>query len=281
MTSNQAMGRDADIRPPPQLMGQLCSILADPAHDARLVGRAVAMDPSLSAAILRIVNSAFSGTRTEIESVQRAVVSLGEQELVRMVMTRIGTWLQGGALSGYGLEPNGLWERSLRTAIAAEATAKRIGYPQPAVAYTAGLLVDVGKIALSQRLEQWLVDVIEALSAETGEQFDSIERRMSGTDHAEIGAQLAIGWRLPPVLVDTIRWHHHPAHATVDKRLTYIVHMADTIAALTGGVSALDTFRYPTAEDCLTYVPLTEADTQSLMLQVIEGVEQARRWLAS
>lgn len=80
----------------------------------------------------------------------------------------------------------------------------------PDEAFTAGLLHDLGKIALNNSAREQYTKVITRVYND-GIGFVEAERAEFGFDHAELGACVADKWRLPPILISAIRNHHDPA----------------------------------------------------------------------
>jgi putative nucleotidyltransferase with HDIG domain len=132
-------------------------------------------------------------------------------------------------IKGYDLGPKQLWEHSLATALTAAEVAKHLGVRDPADAFTAGLLHDLGKVVLGNFID---VDLNEIMGLVRSEEvsFDEAERAVLGMDHAEVAAILLHNWKLPQEIVDAVRWHHRPAlWEGEDDTLVSIVHLADVL----------------------------------------------------
>ena len=190
-----------------------------PNANAASVGALVATDPALTARVLRLANSPFYGNARQVSAVNDAVVLLGMKG-VRNLCLLAGTypWLQG-ALPAYGLAPGALLSHSLASAIGARAVAERTGL-DPDSAFTAGLLHDLGKVALSI----WLKPADGPIRSRED------ERRVLGFDHAQAGGELARRWNLPLDLVGAIACHHLPCEGLEDA-----VHLGDVLGYLIQG----------------------------------------------
>ncbi len=252
---------------PPQVMSRLLSVVADPNHSARGVAQTIKLDPIISAATLRIANSAAAGARVRIGSIDRALVSIGEAELVRLVISQAAKCLRKDRVAGYGHNSGGLWRKSVFTALACEQIARGVDGVVPTVAYATGLLVDVGKLALGSYLEERRHDVIAGIEAASGA-FDGAERNVFGIDHAELGAKMAEAWSFPSDVVSAIRYHHRPSEAGEHKPLAFVVHVADSLAMMAGGGAGVDGLQYPMDPRWSDAISMTAYELEHIMVSV-------------
>ena len=104
----------------------------------------------------------------------------------------------------------------------------------PELAFTAGLLHDVGKLAIGVALDEELQGVIESVDEHDLDLFTAEQHRL-GTDHCETGRMLAELWSLPAPVVEVIAMHHAPPEADPAHRdLVYVVHVANGFAHSVG-----------------------------------------------
>ncbi len=186
---------------------------------ASSVARLISTDPVLTARVLRLANSAYYGNARQVSAVSDAVMLLGMKS-VRNLCLLAGTypWLKG-PLPVYGLAPGALMSHSLAAAVASQWIAERARL-DPESAYTAGLLHDLGKVALSMWAPR-MADVVRS---------PEDERLSLGFDHGAVGGELARRWNLPLPLVGAISCHHLPC-----EELEHVVHIGDSIAHLMAG----------------------------------------------
>ena len=226
----------AEVPPLPHVVRELLRELSDPASNARSVARIAASDPALAASLIRTVNSAAMGMRHRITSVAEAVSYLGysmvRSLVIRMRLQLIMPTAAGGA-QAYDAED--LWVHSLAVAYAAEALCERLPGIDRGFVSTLGLLHDIGKLAINSYFPASAHQVRTPSPDHPAESFLDRERRVLGADHAEIGAMLAQHWKLPPDLVEAIRWHHAPDAAPTElaesvRTATVLVHVANQLA---------------------------------------------------
>lgn len=188
-------------------------------------------DPSISAKLLRLVNSPYFGIPGGVSDVARAIPFVGFNTLYQLVLgisVLEALDVPGGARS--------LWMHSLTVATAAKELASELRSPDEGACFTAGLLHDMGKIALAKIAPDRFAEAC-ALVMEQGVAQEEAERRAGIAPHDRIGAHLAKQWRFPANLATPIEQHHGIHQAKVRDRLapnlrtiTEIVAAADFVA---------------------------------------------------
>jgi len=195
------------LPPFPAVALQLMSILDDDDVPMKQVVDLLRVDPALSAEILRVSNSAYYGLSRQIDSVSHAVVVLGTQTVKRLAMT--------AALGKFAKEFMGneslrtCWDHSIACALVAEKIAELVPAARDRC-YTAGLLHDVGRLAL---LACHPNEYGGMLAVARDNDFDELEceRQLFDADHCNTGAYLAHQWQLPEDIAASIAHHHDPS----------------------------------------------------------------------
>jgi putative nucleotidyltransferase with HDIG domain len=211
----------------PQAAMDALAALRDDRLDAEQCAEPIAHDPALTARLLRIANSAFYGVSGRVSCVSDAVHMLGRRTVGNAVTaaTVIGQFrpvdVPGFAFAEF-------WRHAIGVAIAARALARQTQQDED-VAFTAGLLHDIGRLALATCFPHELAQALSYV-AEADISFNEAEHERLGVDHADLGAMIATHWRLPDVVAQTIYSHHRPtAAADGGFALAHIVHLADAI----------------------------------------------------
>lgn len=241
------------------------------------IGEIVSSDPSLAAATLRVANSAESGLNRTIESLDEAVSYLGKRNILSIAFQMgIGDLLSKN-LTGYDAESESLWEHSQYTAIAARELAKYSKEPvSPDVAYTAGLIHDLGKIVLNMFMIGNSDKYINAIASNDVSDFSQAERYVLGIDHSEAGMILATVWHLPQRLRNVIRYHHEPTDAQEEDRpLCVIVQAADIIAQMAGYGTGADTLQYAFDRSYNLYLDVPKEKEEAIMLSIARDFERS------
>ena len=129
---------------------------------------------------------------------------------------------------GYSLCKGSLFHHTVGTALVAEKLASITDMASPAVAYTAGLLHDIGKVVLDNFVAQ-NIPLFYRRTQEDIIDLEQAEQEILGIGHTEAGSRLANLWSIPQNLGETILYHHQPSKAIIDPALTHIVYLADLI----------------------------------------------------
>ena len=207
----------------------------------------VESDISLTTRCLQVVNSAAYGLRNTVETIKQAVIFLGSQTLVSIALAQSFAGTFSTSLKGYGIEGLALWNHSIRTALASRVITKSLVRDiSPDLAYTAGLMHDMGKAVITEFLEKHQQDLFNKLvEIKPGKDFLKLENELLGTDHAHVGLAMAKRWNFPMPLIQAIAWHHTVENARPEFRaLVGVVHLADLIAMMGGGGTGVDTLAY-------------------------------------
>ncbi len=264
------------VTPPPKVLSALLDIVAEPNHQRADVARIVATDATLSGALLKLANSPAFARRSgnPFASIDQALAVLGEEEVVRLALGLGAKVMKEGA-TGYGLVEDQLWERALRTALAAEQIAVRADLQARAQCYCMGLFLDVGKLVMSAAVAKMHTPSVDST-------FDGVERDRFGIDHAELGAQIVQRWKLPPAVVAAVRYHHRPAEAPAEHRaICFVAHLADSLATMTSGAAGIDGMGYAVDPNWVQHLPMTSNDTMELMFIITDKFESAARSLSA
>jgi putative nucleotidyltransferase with HDIG domain len=186
---------------PSAVVTSVLELLDDGSAPVRLIGARVAQSPEIAAQVLRLANSALF---TEpVDSLERAVVRIGERTLRGLLLAATTYRLLEGALPAYGFPRLYVLRHSGEVATLAQSLARRGPAALTSQAYLAGLLHDLGKPILATVAADREIE-IEPGGITTLPQ----ERELFGTDHAKVGAWIARRWGLPEDLCLALERHH-------------------------------------------------------------------------
>jgi putative nucleotidyltransferase with HDIG domain len=256
------------LSPPSPVLHALVAKVSDPRHTTADVVDIIRVDAGLTAVLLQLGNSPFfarSGSR--VATVDDAVLRVGETEVIRQIAARLTRWIMASEGSGDGLARELLWRRSLMAAIAADELAEENGVNR-AIAFTIGLLLDIGKLVIGTMIGATATDTGQE-SVEDGETRQKmVEGVLLGHSHAEIGAVLAEQWRLPAIISTAIRFHHTPQSAPAPSAIVDICHVADAIAGLCVGNTSMNDDNTGPEEVVVERLGLTGAALETLCTNV-------------
>jgi putative nucleotidyltransferase with HDIG domain len=228
--------------------------------DFARVERATGTDPVLTARILRIANSPFYGLPRKISAVKDACMLTGAPTLRNVIIASVAM-LQFSTDQITQTDRTALWRHSAHCAAFAAELAPAARQPRD-VAFTAGLLHDIGTLALAALYP----DEYARIRAR-GATLDA-ERDVLGATHAVLGAHVAEHWRLPFAIRDAIAAHHDPA-AVEQATLADVVFTADTLAhAMDEGADATQAWSR-VGDEVLARLPLDAEAREEMYLRGI------------
>lgn len=191
------------------------------------------LDPALAGATLRVANSApFSEGHELVDTLGAAVSRIGQQEIYRLVaLSLTGRW-PTRPMPGYRWEAGDFCRFALVTAVAAEYLATSSGRVDPNVAYTAGLVHEIGKLAFAYAGGEFFPR-IRAHQQALDCTWTEAERAVMGFAHPEVTAELLHEWNFPPDLT-AAGLHNPPAASAPSDVLPLLVHLhaAKCLAAM-------------------------------------------------
>lgn len=209
----------------PEVCIRVNEMLEDPRINANDIGRVISQDTGLTARLLKIVNSAFYGFPSRIETVSRAVTVIGLRELRGLV-------LAASAVEAFSKIPNDIlnmvkfWRHSVYCGVIAQLLADKCHVLHSERLFVAGLLHDIGKLILCHRLPNEMREVANRIKHEDRPDFE-IEREIFGFDHTEVGGELLKVWQMPKTLAEAVRYHHAPNEASEAIMDVCLIHIAN------------------------------------------------------
>jgi HD-like signal output (HDOD) protein len=189
----------------------------------------ISSEPAFSSEVLTIANSALYAHRVPINSVLQAIAILGTDNLKGLCLTVGVRAYLGNSLDHESLRA--IWRHSLACALIANRLAAA-GTKDKDSAYTAGILHDIGRLALAVISPREYATLLETHSGPPAGALEA-ERELFGFDHCEGGRHLIADWKMPPCLTEVVADHHSPRVNYDTWQMPDIIHlscrMADTV----------------------------------------------------
>jgi putative nucleotidyltransferase with HDIG domain len=193
-----------------------------PTSSAKDLAAALTADPSLTARVLRLANSAYYGLSRRIADVTFAVTVVGFPTVRAMAAVHASGLFEPGEHT----VPDGYWEHSVATATVCSVLAPRAGV-RPNQAFPLGLLHDLGT-ALLFRADPERFGAVQA-QARDGRALRAAEKAAYGLAHDEAAARVFSAWRFPETFIEAVADHHaHPATLTEPHALLLVA--AESVA---------------------------------------------------
>ena len=224
---------DVPFFPPAiQVVPRLIPLLGNNNYPTDELADVVRVDTGLTADILRVCNSVAFGFSMRAQTIHEAITRLGLRELYTITAKVIAAPILGAGAKENPVEGVDLWNHSLAAASAAAVLAEVNG-TDAEIAFTVGLLHDIGKVRLVQTVGPDYAKLI--VQARNGiEPLHTLEARQWGIDHAVIGGQLMKKWNFPENIRDAILLHHTVMGATPNLDFAAYMNIADYLAGSVG-----------------------------------------------
>lgn len=207
----------------PEVVFRLIQSLDDPNLDLAQLEALVTMDQALVAKVLRIANSSFYGLLRQVGTVRDAAMVMGFGALRNLAIATATI----NHFSSLRLPPDftyrDFWAHGMACALAAEWLALECREPE-GVAFTAGLLHDMGRLVLASDYPAHYA-ACRQYKVTHGCGLIEAEQAVLGLTHPTIGAAMARHWHFPLLVADAIEHHHQPDRAQTP--LAHLVHLAD------------------------------------------------------
>jgi two-component system, cell cycle response regulator len=218
----------------PTVAVQVIELSADPTVQIPAIAEVIQNDQALTAKILKTVNSSFYGLTDPCETISRAMTYLGLNTIKSLVLgfslVRLGRGEHGSdALLKH-------WRRTVCSAAASRWLAQELGNCDPEEAFICALMQDIGSLAMHTVMREAYAQLVEEAGYDHF-RLPLIERRELGFDHAAVGAMLGERWRLPGSLVEIIKHHHNPQHASHHQLLQTIT-LGTQVAEIIGAAGS-------------------------------------------
>lgn len=277
MIDLDSLVRDAhELEPLPATVLRLLELLSSDDWTLESVVETASLDAALTARILKVANSAANSSAAPVTTLDEATMRLGATAVVKLATGSAirGYMASSESSSGEGQEGD-LWRNSVATALAADLVASLSPVDIPQEAYTVSLINDIGRIVLSRYLDENTLSLLDRAVIEGKQNPLEAEREILGVDHAELGALIAERWELPPLIANSIRFHHTPteaADASV-QTLCDVISVTDAVARVIEGECASTRFFDPT--DSRKRLQIEEDVFEELCETVGERLESA------
>lgn len=261
------------LKPIPQVASKVMSISQNPDSSMSDLSNIIVYDTAVTANLLKVANSAYFGLPDKVDSVHQAIVFMGMDQVVDLVLLAASSENLQAAQKGYDLNAGELWKYSVSSALIAKELAEKKGAKEINLIFTAALLKDIGKVVLNQYVRDSF-EKINALVTHKGFTFREAEKEAIGIDHAELGGMVAESWNFSPKMVETIRNHHMPQKSVTSKLESSIVYMADTLCMMMGIGGGSDGLAYKFHREVVENLKLTERDFQEIIAGFGEKIQE-------
>ncbi|MFZ5813488.1 MAG: HDOD domain-containing protein [Thermodesulfobacteriota bacterium] len=256
----------------PDVFARICEVVNNPLSTASDAARIIGMDQSLAARLLKLVNSAFYGFPTKVDTLSRAVTIVGSRQLTTLALGISVVSLFRDLPAGL-VDVKSVWKHSVACGLAASVLAGGTDGAKEGVErfFVAGLLHDVGRLVLYRNLPR---PSGRALRLARGKNMllCLAERDVFGFDHATLGGVLLSRWRFPESLTRAVRLHHGSGRPGWSLEPA-VVHVADLVVNAMRVGSSGEYFVPPLISEAFAALDLPPRALGEAVAKVDEQVE--------
>jgi signal transduction histidine kinase/HD-like signal output (HDOD) protein len=216
----------------PHVLVKLLEICAEEPNTIKEVSQIIDKDASLSAKVMRLVNSAYYGLPNRVAGIEQALLLLGTNTIKNMAISASVYQAFGRAKDSPVFRLKLFWWHSLMCATLARLIATKTSYTAPDEAFLSGLLHDIGKLVLWANFPKEYGEIRRS-HRNKPDLLLAGEMRLGAT-HCEVGAWMINRWNLQSFMADAVLYHHEPIHKILDASpLVRIVFVANALCSET------------------------------------------------
>ena len=228
----------------PGIVTKLTAMAEDPDTSTEQMGKVISKDHILAAKLLRLVNSAFYGFPQRISSLNNAIILLGFNVIKSLIISA------------------SIFEIM-------EDQDVQLGLSDPEEISTAGLIHDIGKVAIKMELPEEFEEINIMVREKKVSRYTA-ERDILGLDHAEVGRWLAKKWNLPNKLIEPIACHHDPRLAKDEQLASAVVHFGNIVIRGMGYGHGDDIWVPPMSQRAFRLLELSAVDIDEILDEIEE-----------
>ncbi len=251
----------------PSTLKKLLSVIENPKVSLSEIGAFISNDPVLTSRVIKVVNSPVYGFPGRISSVNQALILLGLNVVKGML-------LGVSVFEAMKKAMEGLWEHSVGCAVTSKIIATKKGFGDTEEVSVAGLLHDIGKVALGLKFADEYKGIIKG-AVDKNLWITEAEKQLFFITHADAGAWIGRRWNFPKGLLEVIEYHHKPNLSKEFTIQTAVVHLADILVRAKGFGFAGD-YIIPTINPTAWQtVGLTEQELKEVIAEMDESLAES------
>ena len=254
----------------PDIYCRLESALESPASTISDFATLLSSDPDLCARLLRMANSAFYSFPVNIETIDRAIRTIGMRQIRELVLvTSVMEMFEGVSIPLVNMRS--FWKHSVAVGVFSKSIAQHMGIGQSDRYYIPGLLHDIGRLVLFIKLPALISDLVQQSVIESTSLF-KLEEEQLGFNHAAIGGQLLDFWKVPQSIYEPVSHHHDPMAANEFIQIACVIHIADAWINREKIGSSGESNPPVIEQQALQQISITEEDVEEIWLTAKDEV---------
>ncbi len=206
LTAAELVGSVKTIYTLPSTYDRLSEAINDPGSTMDEIAEVLTNDQSIAMRVLELANSAFYGFPSKIETISHALTLIGAQQVRDLVLgTAVIEMFDG--ISTQKVSMASFWKHSIACGLTSKIIASLRREPNVERFFVLGLLHDIGRMVMLQKIPQPMTSLMSEAEAEH-QLLYVLEKKRFGFTHEDVGAELMLQWKFPPRLAESVRAHH-------------------------------------------------------------------------
>ena len=273
------VNRTTDLTPLKSVATKAIQLAEDERSAAMDLATVISSDQALTSKLLKLSNSAYYGYARRISNVREAVILLGMRTVRSVaIASAISDAFKVPELERGGFDQDLFWAHSVAVGLVAELIARETRLSRPEDAFTAGVLHDVGKLAMMLAEPKLFGEVIDLVNHE-GMKYRESELAVFEIGHEHVGSRLAQRWKFPDSLVQAIRDHHPAKGVAAITSMGELVAAADLACNREGLACGFDYTHDPSRQPALAVPPAVDVAINKVHGGMATIEEKARAFL--
>jgi len=258
-----------NIPPFPKTASRALELLREEEVNYRELEEVIKSDPAIAANFLRLVNSAAFYLPQKVDSLLKAFMILGVDQIRLILLASVTGKYFTKDLTGYGVSARDIWLHSIVCGLISEELAQKLNFSveKKEALYIAALLHDLGKIVLDLYTTLEEKRFYELMETRPEDTFMQIEWLALGVDHGMVGGFLLKKWEFPEEIYFSIRAHHDP-DLMLQKKISAIVSLSNILANMLGFSGGIDAFYYKIPKNLLEVVGIKKEEVENILPKV-------------
>lgn len=205
-----------DIPPQPQVMVDLHMEQAMPDPDMQIMTSAIMQDTGLSAAVLKLVNSAYFGLPQKVTTIHQAVTLLGIDNIVHLTNAlTVKSELSDEAITSL----QSFWDNAMDVASVCSSVASQLNHESPEECYALGLFRNAAIPLMMKRFPNY-TEILEKGYNDPEFRLTNFENSAFKTNHSVVGYYLAKSWGVSKISCYVIANQHRAKEVFSEEETT-------------------------------------------------------------
>jgi len=203
-------------------------VINDPSSSAADIAKLIAIDPALSARLLKIANSSFYNFPSQIDSLGRAVNLIGTEDLYNLALATCTPDAFSKLSNSDLIDIGSFWRHSVMAGLIGRSLGQSCSVRHSESLFLAGLFHNLGQLVVLEQVPESYIKIEQ--SKDDNKSPWQIEKEILGHTYSEIGTALLVHWKMPTNILALVSDQHDPA-SSVDPRTASLVHISTRAAS--------------------------------------------------